>query len=258
MIKNSFLRNHNAADIDHGALRLVEFFGANPSEPKWMTEKEKLEARAKGIHYIVMSVLHFIAMLRAQILFTMFTNLATAYAYKYTKGVELQNPHAFLGHSKKQYFPYPSPNSTIVPGTFLHLSTSESKAKLEHFTSYQTQYYDSDAGKDSSYWLYAKILTYTAELASDYQRKLINIEPRGLWALGSGTVTILEAYRAILLGNYIPVSPLEFHFYSGEEVGLLGSQAIVSRYETAGTIIKAMIQFDMTARIFFQHLEYLE
>lgn len=52
---------------------------------------------------------------------------------------------------------------------------------------------------------------------------------------GSGTVTILEAFRGtsalnplnrysihsllgILISGYIPTSPLEFHFYAGEEV----------------------------------------
>ncbi|KAJ6559485.1 peptidase [Mycena vulgaris] len=64
---------------------------------------------------------------------------------------------------------------------------------------------------------------------------------------GSGTVTILEAYRSLLVGNYLPVSPLEFHFYAGEEGGLRGSQALVSRYENAGRQVRGMVQFDMTA-----------
>ncbi|KAK0192585.1 peptidase, partial [Armillaria mellea] len=64
---------------------------------------------------------------------------------------------------------------------------------------------------------------------------------------GSGTVTILEAYRALLVANYIPLSPLEFHFYAAEEGGLLGSQDIVASYEVAGKRVKAMQQYDMTA-----------
>ncbi|KAJ7109605.1 hypothetical protein C8R43DRAFT_904795, partial [Mycena crocata] len=174
------------------------------------------------------------------------------------------------------------------------LSTAEPKANLEHFTSYHTRYYNSDDGKASTEWLYAKILTYTAELASEEQRKLIHVEAvqhpwkqnsiiirlapvdaldsdpttilgahidsinhinhdlpapaaPGAGDDGSGTVTILEAYRALLLGNYLPVSPLEFHFYAAEEVGLFGSQAIASRYEATGISVKGMIQFDMTA-----------
>ncbi|KAJ7192583.1 hypothetical protein GGX14DRAFT_406250 [Mycena pura] len=43
---------------------------------------------------------------------------------------------------------------------------------------------------------------------------------------GSGTVTILEAFRALLVANYVPVSPVEFHFCAGEEGGLLNSQKV--------------------------------
>lgn len=65
---------------------------------------------------------------------------------------------------------------------------------------------------------------------------------------GSGTVTILEAYRAILEARYIPTSPLEFHFYAAEEGGLLGSLDIVDSYVKAGKNLRGMMQFDMTAR----------
>jgi leucyl aminopeptidase len=78
--------------------------------------------------------------------------------------------------SEKPRFSYPSPNSTIVSDVLSHLSTAEPKANLEHFTSYHTRYYNSETGKASSEWLYAKILAYTAELASDEQKPLITVE----------------------------------------------------------------------------------
>lgn len=35
------------------------------------------------------------------------------------------------------------------------------------------------------------------------------------WVIvGSGTVTILEAYRALLAANYTPIHDVEFHWYS--------------------------------------------
>lgn len=34
--------------------------------------------------------------------------------------------------------------------------------------------------------------------------------------LGSGTVTILEAYRALIAANFTPVHDVEFHWYSAE------------------------------------------
>lgn len=81
-----------------------------------------------------------------------------------------------LGWPTKSEFSYPPPNSTIVAEILSHLSKAETQANLEHFTSYHTRYFDSDMGKASAEWLYAKILTYTAELASEEQKSLINVE----------------------------------------------------------------------------------
>ncbi|KAJ3859308.1 peptidase [Lentinula novae-zelandiae] len=64
---------------------------------------------------------------------------------------------------------------------------------------------------------------------------------------GSGSVTILEAYRALLAADYRPVRTLEFHWYSAEEGGLLGSQAVAQDYAANSVNVIAMSQFDMTA-----------
>ncbi|KAE9385153.1 Zn-dependent exopeptidase [Gymnopus androsaceus JB14] len=66
---------------------------------------------------------------------------------------------------------------------------------------------------------------------------------------GSGTITVLEAFRGILRSGYIPTSPLEFHFYAGEEGGLLGSLDISDGYKKAGKNVRGMMEFDMTAWI---------
>ncbi|KAL3898542.1 MAG: hypothetical protein SGCHY_002676 [Lobulomycetales sp.] len=63
---------------------------------------------------------------------------------------------------------------------------------------------------------------------------------------GSGTVTIIEALRLIVDSGFIPASPLEFHFYSAEEAGLLGSQLIASAYKSRGVKVKGAFQVDMT------------
>lgn len=70
---------------------------------------------------------------------------------------------------------------------------------------------------------------------------------------GSGTVTILEALRVLLTSKDIvqgkSENTIEFHWYSAEEGGLLGSQAIFSEYEKEGRDVKAMLQQDMTGYI---------
>ena len=47
--------------------------------------------------------------------------------------------------------------------------------------------------------------------------------------------------------KFKPKTPIEIHFYSGEEVGLYGSQAIAANYSEAGTKVKAFMELDMTA-----------
>jgi leucyl aminopeptidase len=70
---------------------------------------------------------------------------------------------------------------------------------------------------------------------------------------GSGTVTTLEAFRVLLTRGEIvhgnASNTIEFHWYSAEEGGLLGSQAIFSAYEREGRDVKAMLQQDMTGYV---------
>lgn len=70
---------------------------------------------------------------------------------------------------------------------------------------------------------------------------------------GSGTVTILEALRVLLQSEAIingeADNTIEFHWYSAEEGGLLGSQAIFQSYEHQGRDVKAMLQQDMTGYV---------
>ncbi|KAI9677735.1 MAG: Leucine aminopeptidase 1 [Trizodia sp. TS-e1964] len=70
---------------------------------------------------------------------------------------------------------------------------------------------------------------------------------------GSGTVTILEAFHILLtsddIANRSAENTIEFHWYSAEEGGLLGSQAVFSAYEKQGRDVKAMLQQDMTGYV---------
>ena len=70
---------------------------------------------------------------------------------------------------------------------------------------------------------------------------------------GSGTVTILEALRVLLQSEAVvhgnSSNTIEFQWYSAEEGGLLGSQAIFSAYEKEGRDVKAMLQQDMTGYV---------
>jgi leucyl aminopeptidase len=70
---------------------------------------------------------------------------------------------------------------------------------------------------------------------------------------GSGTVTILESLRTLLQSETIShgqaPNTIEFHWYSAEEGGLLGSQAVYAQYKKDLRKIRAMLQQDMTGYV---------
>jgi len=62
---------------------------------------------------------------------------------------------------------------------------------------------------------------------------------------GTGSVNMMEALRIIVDSGFKLSTPLEFHWCSGEEVGLLGSNAIATSYRVAGVKVKAFMELDM-------------
>jgi leucyl aminopeptidase len=64
---------------------------------------------------------------------------------------------------------------------------------------------------------------------------------------GSGAMTTLETFRVLASDpNFKPTRPVEFHWYSAEELGLLGSQPVAASYKKSGKKIVGMLQNDMT------------
>lgn len=65
----------------------------------------------------------------------------------------------------------------------------------------------------------------------------------------SGTAVLLEALRALLTNDVITTgdapNTIEFHWYAGEEAGLLGSLDIFRDYFDVHEDVKAMLNFDM-------------
>jgi Zn-dependent M28 family amino/carboxypeptidase len=62
---------------------------------------------------------------------------------------------------------------------------------------------------------------------------------------GSGTVNLIEIFRVLMANGFAPATPVEFHWYSGEEAGLLGSQDIAAAYDADGVTVKAFMELDM-------------
>ncbi|KAI8147510.1 hypothetical protein BJV82DRAFT_654206 [Fennellomyces sp. T-0311] len=174
-------------------------------------------------------------------------------------------------------------------GYIQNLTTEHMEEWLETFTSFRTRYYKSRWGAQSSEWLESKIEEVAAPAADritvskfkhqwdqysiiarfegsneDLSNEAVIISAHqdsvNMWLPpfgrspgadddGSGTVTILETFRSLVEGGFAPERPVEFHWYSAEEGGLLGSQEVAKSYSSKGKEIVAMIQNDMTGYI---------
>lgn len=61
---------------------------------------------------------------------------------------------------------------------------------------------------------------------------------------GSGTVSILEAFRVLAKRGFVPRDgPVEFHWYAAEEAGLLGSLDVAGYKKDRGEKVGAMMEF---------------
>lgn len=190
---------------------------------------------------------------------------------------------------KREYtFPDGPAQQKIITPLLERLREENMRANLEEFTSFHTRYFRSDYGRQSSEWLFTRInstaagvpglelspfphswpqSSIIARIPGKSQKTVvigahqdsINLFFPSLLAApgadddGSGTVTILEAFRvfceAVKEGAVELENTVEFHWYSAEEGGLLGSQAIFHSYEKEGRDVRAMLQQDMVSPV---------
>ncbi|WYZ46362.1 hypothetical protein EsH8_IX_000587 [Colletotrichum jinshuiense] len=228
-----------------------------PGDTRWVTEEEKWELRRNGNRFFDI---------------TDHKDLGATRLHSKTKSVFPEKCHV---------------QDTVKP-LIKDLDKSEIEKNLEKFTSFHTRYYKSDYGRQSSEWLLSKINSIIKDAGADkhiyaepfphtWQQSSIIVTIPGksnstvvigahqdsinLWLPsilaapgadddGSGSMTILEAFRTLLKSKDVisgkADNTIEFHWYSAEEGGLLGSQAIFSSYEKEGRDVKAMLQQDMT------------
>ncbi|CUS08094.1 unnamed protein product [Tuber aestivum] len=232
----------------------------SPTETKWVTEEEKLELKRQGFNFMDV---------------TDYQHLGYENAFR-------------TASQKKPAVKYPSKpeqQKTVKP-LLEKLDKKKMQGNLEKFTSFYTRYAMSDTGRQSSEWLLKKINETAAHLLPAIELRpfphtwiqssiiakipgktektvvigahqdSINLFLPSVLAApgadddGSGTVTILEAFRVLVThlaktGQQLE-NTVEFHWYSAEELGLWGSQAIFSSYERMGREVVAMLQQDMT------------
>jgi len=175
---------------------------------------------------------------------------------------------------------------STVRAALPNLSKSRAEEFLTQFSNFNNRYYTQQSGVDSSNWLYSLLqaiisssnyrgtasvrqFTHTWAQKSVIARIEGTLGGNSVVVLGAhqdstapgastgsrapgadddgtGSTTILEAFRSLLQANFVPKYSIEFQWYAAEEVGLLGSQAIAQQYKNDGIDVIAMSQFDMT------------
>ncbi|KAK8025563.1 leucine aminopeptidase A [Apiospora arundinis] len=226
-----------------------------PGETRVVTEAEKWELKAEGKKFFDITEYPELAELAAQ-------------------------PKALV-ESAAVTFPTAMAQTAKVEALLSKLDKSVMRTKLQTFSDFHNRYYKSKYGKQSSEWLLsqvnavisdsgvkgvtAKAFTHSWGQSSrqDHRRRRSPgldqpAEPYrgplpGADDDGSGSMTTLEALRVLLQDPTVAAgqaaNTLEFHWYSAEEGGLLGSQAIFTQYSKDKRDVKAMLQQDMTGYV---------
>ncbi|KAL8786277.1 MAG: hypothetical protein Q9213_002872 [Squamulea squamosa] len=163
-------------------------------------------------------------------------------------------------------------------GLIAQLNTSGPQSWLKTLSDFYNRYYKSSYGTQSGTWLFNQVKSISAsnpriivtQFSHSYAQPSITARipgtspnliivsahfdstggsttARGPGAVdnASGCVVIMEALRVLAANNYAPRNTMEFHFYSGEEAGLLGSADIWRNYKSTGKNVLAMVNTDM-------------
>lgn len=245
--------SHNEiVDKSAQGLRLLSL--AEGAEPVWKTEDEKLE------------------LMRARIKF-----------FDVTEVYELEKTFPTSKEiSVAATFPAPSHRAALAP-ILSAVSISNMQTYLSSLTAFNNRYYKSTTGSQASTYILNTVKSIinnrsditAAFFTHSWAQPSIIVKIPGTKASspttiigahmdsinlsnptagrapgadddGTGTVNLIEGLRVLVAAGFKPSTPVEFHWYSGEEVGLLGSQAVATAYKNAGTTVKAFMELDMS------------
>ncbi|KZT72590.1 peptidase [Daedalea quercina L-15889] len=249
------LQSYPGFDLDLGALRWVQLEG---QDPVTMTELEKINLKAAGIKFFDISEtpeLGYNAAVRLSNKPTYPTPNKTDLVKPILKTLEIDNLKAGL----KKFTSFRTRYYRSETG-------KESQEWLLDTVNKITEKYASDSLRElitvqefPHAWIQSSVIARINGSSTDDDGVVVigaHQDSTNMWPFlpapgadddGSGTMSILEAYRALLAADFRPELAVEFHWYSAEEGGLLGSQAIAQEYERRGVNVVAMSQYDMTA-----------
>ncbi|KAK3688301.1 hypothetical protein B0T22DRAFT_150011 [Podospora appendiculata] len=241
----------------HTSLRLIK---TSPSDPgRWVTDEQKItDFKAKGVGFVDITDITD-------------PDVLSILSAPDSEDVALS--------ARAVTYPTAVSHQTVANPLISQVSTMNPKVWLQTLTDYYNRYYKSTYGTQAATWLYSTVqsvaaanpaITVAQFTHSAYNQPSIiakipgnstNIiivsahfdstggssTARGPGAddNGSGVVVILEALRVLANAKFKGKDTLEFHFYSGEEGGLLGSAAVFASYKSAAKPVLAVMNQDM-------------
>ncbi|KAL8723888.1 MAG: hypothetical protein Q9166_008228, partial [cf. Caloplaca sp. 2 TL-2023] len=169
-------------------------------------------------------------------------------------------------------------HQTEANGLIAQLNTSGPQSWLKTLSDFYNRYYKSSYGTQSGTWLFDQVKIISAanpriivsQFSHSYAQPSIiaripgtspnliivsahfdstggssTARSPGAVDNASGVVALMETLRVLASAKYAPRNTMEFHFYSGEEAGLLGSADIFRSYKSSGKNVLAVVNTDM-------------
>ncbi|TFK29308.1 peptidase [Coprinopsis marcescibilis] len=245
--------SHPSFDLDLNEVRLVELEG---QPPQWMTELDKVHLKAKGVNFLDITEAQDLGTVPRIQAFASFPKPnATEKVKPILKTLSTDGPRAnlekFTSFRTRHYRSETGRQSQQWLYSKISEITAESASKALRKLITVKEFPHSWGQNSIIVRINGSSTTDNGVVVISAHQDSTNMWPflpaPGADDDGSGTVTILEAYRALIAADFHPVRTVEFHWYSAEEGGLLGSQAVAKEYEKNSAKVIAMSQFDMTA-----------
>ncbi|KAF9006071.1 aminopeptidase [Cyathus striatus] len=261
LVEASPISHKEIVEKSAASFRLLKF--AEDADPVWKSEDDKLELMRAGVRFFDVTEVYELEQL--------------------SPAAKIVSTSDDLSIAATTY-PSPSHQSAVTP-ILATVSTSNMQTYLSSLTAFNNRYYKATSGAQASAWILSTVkqiaTTYgrtdvtASSFTHSWTQSSVIVKIPGTTATtpvtilgahldsinlsnptsgrapgadddGTGSVNLIEAYRTLLAAGFKPSTPVEFHWYSGEEAGLLGSQAIATNYKSAGVKVKAFMELDMS------------
>ncbi|KZT26974.1 peptidase [Neolentinus lepideus HHB14362 ss-1] len=247
--------NYPGIELDLNERRLVQLHG---QDPRWMTELEKIETKAQGLRFFDITEMQDLDSLARprQLRKSSFPSPNSTEQVNFVlETLSTAGPKENLAKFTSFRTRYYRSDTGRQSQQWLLSKISEITAK---YASKSLREQISISEFSHSWGQNSLIVSINGSSVDDDSIIIISAhqDSANMWPFlpapgadddGSGSVTILESYRALIAADFRPVRTVEFHWYSAEEGGLLGSQAVAKYYAAQSRNVLAMTQLDMTA-----------